>query len=1319
MIHPVTRRNQVSFVHFQAIRSFPHPQAIIIVASKHAEVIVATVKSATVKSAPQTKSILGTVPSTAPAPASSNTATVETTQPKPTAQAEPSESEEESDTTEDDSEEDSEEDSEDSEEEMTATQKQAAQKKAEAAARRAKAREEALAARSKDNLRSPICYILGHVDTGKTKLLDKIHVQEGEAGGITQQIGATYFPAEAIKTKTAVMNRDNQQEYKIPGLLIIDTPGHESFTNLRSRGSSLCNIAILVVDIMHGLEVQTLESLRLLRDRKTPFIVALNKIDRIYGWVATPDGAFRESLAKQSCSVQREFEDRLSKTILAFAEEGLNACLYYEDKNMGRNVSLVPTSAITGEGVPDMIMLLVNLTQRRMSDRLVYLSELECTVLEVKVIEGLGTTIDVVLSNAIRAFLAESYLFGLKWTPSQAFILQTSCETSYTECRWRGRRARATSDSLFDSYSVPPISNARCLFSPYARSSRTWCLFIHTIDPFVSFSSPNLVPPPISLSYAHLFLLAMSFIPYTLTRTLDAGAHQAAINVVTFSPFGDYLLSGGDDRVVAIWDVKTGALLQRIIVQTPVISLIWHPRDRESFFVGCQNAVYFIDSFNPHEENTAREVLTGVEASVESLDIDATSGYLAMAVGREVQVAKQITDRNYATFVVMPDPPILPQSAADSVKPRSAHFLPGGRKLVASYLSHGPLINVQPRGSSCLSPDYRKVLVYNMHNGMELYHLAQDVPVQTYQYKIIPGYNYPMKVSFTGSYGLSVVAGAQDGKVRIWDRTTGRQQQTHQESAFAFIATANADTSDAYTINIWKAPIELASETLDIGFEGACDEDWLDDISWRRGQIIWAALFFSSLLVAVVFAPVAAQVEPAIHIVFSNIWRTLLTFCESTIRGVEMIMDEYWMVVKPYLQRTLKALLDDDEDFVELKIRRPGQVSSFLSIGPLFTVFSRLFYNHIGVPRHLESICSDLQPSPCHDCDEFLEGRYKDLDIEFASTSDHHDGYVARGASPRDNIPLPASITTDQITQPPRSRQNRAPTPDAACPFTDMPTVADIRVGKERLSRRKRGGKALASELVRQLGIVTMCDPTLARTMNLEIGEYSLESVLKEVARSMAQFPNLHTVKLLIVFQFASETVVPAKNVFKVHRYPQIKHLVLDRTSYPFMLSCPNATKIERLPTSHYNANHFVQDAPWLPASDAQFLEYAATCNMVEIMTLTFTPEQHIGISDDIGAVDPCLRALETLRQLEVIYVKFRKDEGNEICGGGINMQIVERLRGRRSKSSAWREEETVAAKYSSKICKAASYYGSVVPHRDLACNLSSFLPSEGVLELD
>ncbi|PHH51244.1 Eukaryotic translation initiation factor 5B [Ceratocystis fimbriata CBS 114723] len=279
-----------------------------------------------------------------------------------------------------------------------------AQRKQEAAERREKAHQAALNARSADNLRSPICCILGHVDTGKTKLLDKVrqtNVQEGEAGGITQQIGATYFPVEAIKQKTQVVNRDNSFEFKVPGLLIIDTPGHESFSNLRSRGSSLCNIAILVVDIMHGLEQQTLESMRMLRDRKTPFIVALNKIDRLYGWNKIDNNGFRDSLSQQNSSVQKEFQNRLDQTKLAFAEQGFNAELFYENRNMSKNVSLVPTSAHTGEGVPDMLKLLLQLTQDRMVDSLMYLSEVQATVLEVKAIEGFGMTIDVILSNGV------------------------------------------------------------------------------------------------------------------------------------------------------------------------------------------------------------------------------------------------------------------------------------------------------------------------------------------------------------------------------------------------------------------------------------------------------------------------------------------------------------------------------------------------------------------------------------------------------------------------------------------------------------------------------------------------------------------------------------------------------------------------------------------------------------------------------------------------------------------------------------------------------------------------------------------------------
>ncbi|KAJ6265608.1 glycosyltransferase [Bipolaris maydis] len=285
-----------------------------------------------------------------------------------------------------DSESDSEEDSDDSseDEQGTAAQRAEAARKAAAAERRKQAHEEALAARSKDNLRSPICCILGHVDTGKTKLLDKIrqtNVQEGEAGGITQQIGATYFPVEALQKKTAVVNKNNEFVFNVPGLLVIDTPGHESFTNLRSRGSSLCNIAILVIDIMHGLEPQTIESMKLLRDRRTPFIVALNKIDRLFGWKKIDNNGFEDSFSLQKQSVQSEFEERWNFVRTQLQEQGFNSELFFKNKNMSKYVS----------GIPDMIKLIVKLTQERLTNNLMYLSEVEC----------LGTTIDVILSNGV------------------------------------------------------------------------------------------------------------------------------------------------------------------------------------------------------------------------------------------------------------------------------------------------------------------------------------------------------------------------------------------------------------------------------------------------------------------------------------------------------------------------------------------------------------------------------------------------------------------------------------------------------------------------------------------------------------------------------------------------------------------------------------------------------------------------------------------------------------------------------------------------------------------------------------------------------
>lgn len=239
--------------------------------------------------------------------------------------------------------------------------------------------------RSLDNLRAAVVCVLGHVDTGKTKILDKLrrtNVQDGEAGGITQQIGATNVPIETIKEQTKMVKGASDMIFKLPGLLIIDTPGHESFSNLRSRGSSLCDIAILVVDIMHGLEPQTIESLNLLKSKKTPFIVALNKIDRLYDWQTTNRKDVRDTFKAQAANTQVEFTQRTKEVILQFAEQGLNAALFNENPDPRTYVSMVPTSAITGEGMGNLLYLIIENCQNLLAKRLMYSEELSATVLE-------------------------------------------------------------------------------------------------------------------------------------------------------------------------------------------------------------------------------------------------------------------------------------------------------------------------------------------------------------------------------------------------------------------------------------------------------------------------------------------------------------------------------------------------------------------------------------------------------------------------------------------------------------------------------------------------------------------------------------------------------------------------------------------------------------------------------------------------------------------------------------------------------------------------------------------------------------------------
>uniref|UniRef100_A0A0R3RI29 Eukaryotic translation initiation factor 5B n=1 Tax=Elaeophora elaphi TaxID=1147741 RepID=A0A0R3RI29_9BILA len=299
------------------------------------------------------------------------------------------------------SEESDEEDEETSDDEQESRESKE-QLKEKVRARLKKRREQAEAKRSTSNLRSPVICVLGHVDTGKTKMLDTIrrtNVQDGEAGGITQQIGATQVPAAAIMERTKMVRDFVASEMKIPGLLIIDTPGHESFSNLRSRGSSLCDYAILVVDLMHGLEQQTLESFNLLRKRQTPFVIALNKIDRLYDYESNPRKDIYQHLKSQPLNTQLQFKELKDKVVLQFAEQGVNVVMANENPDLSEYISMVPTSAFLGDGIGNIMAHIINDSQNRLAEKLAYCEELDCTVMEVKSLPGLGTTIDVILVN--------------------------------------------------------------------------------------------------------------------------------------------------------------------------------------------------------------------------------------------------------------------------------------------------------------------------------------------------------------------------------------------------------------------------------------------------------------------------------------------------------------------------------------------------------------------------------------------------------------------------------------------------------------------------------------------------------------------------------------------------------------------------------------------------------------------------------------------------------------------------------------------------------------------------------------------------------
>jgi len=235
--------------------------------------------------------------------------------------------------------------------------------------------------------------------------LDKIRkssVQAREVGGITQHIGASFFPVATLKELTRPLLKQLKSRISIPGLLVIDTPGHEAFANLRKRGGAVADIAILVIDVLRGFEAQTYECVDILKSRKTPFLVAVNKVDRLPGWVSNPNQPFLKSYENQDTYVRQDFDEHLYTIMGSFSQVGLRADRFDKIIDFTRTIALVPTSAKTGEGVPELLAVLIGLTQQYLRKQLrTTKGAARGTVLEVKEEPGLGVTVNAIIYDGV------------------------------------------------------------------------------------------------------------------------------------------------------------------------------------------------------------------------------------------------------------------------------------------------------------------------------------------------------------------------------------------------------------------------------------------------------------------------------------------------------------------------------------------------------------------------------------------------------------------------------------------------------------------------------------------------------------------------------------------------------------------------------------------------------------------------------------------------------------------------------------------------------------------------------------------------------